>query len=66
MLKPWLENTYSTEERQNAFFTQNYISKDDSLDFEDFITFYDNRKLRIKQKLAEILNVELKAIKKES
>jgi len=66
MLKPWLKNTHTSEERQNAFFSQNYIGKDDSLDFDDFISFYENRKLRLKQKLAEILNVELKSVEKES
>ena len=40
------------------YLSLNHITNDASLDFEDFITFYDNRRAILKSKLMALLNVK--------
>ena len=52
----WLKQMYPDEFNRNTFLMQNHISNN-SLEFVDFIKFYEKRKQAIKSQLMHILNV---------
>ncbi len=67
--KLWLKERYPNETDRMNYLSLNHITNDASLDFEDFITFYDNRKAILKSKLMALLNVkagELETIVEET
>jgi uncharacterized protein with ParB-like and HNH nuclease domain len=53
----WVKDTYPNINDKSTFLIQNHIKSDQSLVFEDFIDFYEERKKVLKQKLAQLLNV---------
>ncbi|MBI6117946.1 DUF262 domain-containing protein [Salegentibacter maritimus] len=54
----WLYKTFPSDLDAKAFLMQNHIKTDQSLGFEDFIDFYETRKLALKRLLESILNVK--------
>ena len=52
----WLKQMYPDEFNRNTFLMQNHINNN-SLEFVDFIKFYEKRKQAIKSQLMHILNV---------
>ena len=55
----WLNEHYPNEVDKGMYLTQNYISNDVSLEFEDFVEFYEKRRMTLKKKLMQILNVKV-------
>ncbi|PJE45021.1 MAG: hypothetical protein CUR32_01345 [Flavobacterium sp.] len=55
--KNWLTEMYNNPNDINTFLIQNHIKSDTSLEFEDFINFYTERRNNLKLKLQEVLNV---------
>ncbi len=53
----WLEKTYSGQTEQESFLMQNHIKPDESLVFEDFLSFVANRRKILKGQLMAVLNV---------
>jgi len=53
--KDWLKAAFPNESDQNPFLIQHYISADASLEFRDFVKFYDDRRARLKSELEIIL-----------
>ena len=53
----WLDNNYNEEGEKNNFLHQHNISSSVSLDFADFIEFYDARKESVRRKLMSKLGV---------
>lgn len=56
--KDWLKEVYPTKEAADAFLIQNHIDPSSSLEFEDFIAFFEARKKRLRQQLMTILKVK--------
>lgn len=56
----WLKERYPNENDRNNYLSLNHIKNNQSLDFNDFIDFYNQRRLTLKKLFADILNVELK------
>lgn len=56
----WLSLIFPEQSDRNAFLIQNHISTNQSLEFNDFLTFTDKRRQALKNRLAAILNVTLK------
>ncbi|WBL23542.1 DUF262 domain-containing protein [Zunongwangia sp. HRR-M8] len=54
----WLNKTFPNPADAKAFLMQNHIKSDQSLDFDDFVEFYEERKLTLKRLLESILNVK--------
>lgn len=54
----WMQKTYPSTLDSQSFLMQNHITSDQSLDFEDFIDFYDKRKIALEKKLRTALNVK--------
>lgn len=54
----WMQKTYPSTLDSQSFLMQNHIKSDQSLDFEDFIDFYDKRKIALEKKLRTALNVK--------
>jgi len=57
LVKNWLEEMYNNPNDIQTFMMQNHIKSDASLEFTDFIKFYDERRKTLKLKLQEVLNV---------
>ena len=55
--KDWLQSVYPNPADQKTYLLQNHIDSDVSLDFEDFIDFFEKRKLKLKNLLKTTLNV---------
>ena len=55
--KDWLQSVYPNPADQKTYLLQNHIDSDVSLDFEDFIDFFEKRKLKLKNLLQTTLNV---------
>lgn len=55
----WLNEQYSNEADKGNYLIQNHISAETSLNFEDFVAFYDKRRNTLKGKLMQILNVKV-------
>jgi hypothetical protein len=55
--KDWLQSVYPNPADQKTYLLQNHIDSDISLDFEDFIDFFEKRKLKLKNLLQTTLNV---------
>ena len=53
-----VNKTFPDQSDAKAFLMQNHIKTDQSLDFEDFVDFYEERKLTLKRLLESILNVK--------
>jgi uncharacterized protein with ParB-like and HNH nuclease domain len=53
----WVESTFPNINERNEFLRQNYIKSSDSLSFEDFLSFEDNRRTKIKYELMRMLKV---------
>lgn len=53
----WLTEMYDNSNDINTFLIQNHIKSDTSLEFEDFIDFYTERRNTLKLKLQEVLNI---------
>lgn len=56
----WLEERYPNENDRNNYLSLNHIKNTQSLNFNDFIDFYKQRRLTLKKLYADILNVRLK------
>ena len=54
----WLNEQFNNETDKGNFLIQNHISAETSLQFKDFIEFYDKRRSSLKTKLMQILNVK--------
>lgn len=54
----WLNISYSNINDKNTFLIQNHINSDISIEFIDFINFYELRRERLKEELKRILNVK--------
>lgn len=57
-LNDWIKETYSKKEK-DSFLIDNHIDLKSSLDFGDFINFYEKRKEILKKKISKVLNVEI-------
>lgn len=57
----WFKQTFASPEEQNSYLLQHHIKPDESLHFEDFLTFVDNRKKQLKKQLMNMLNVTASA-----
>ena len=55
----WLESIHHSISDKEAYLLQNHIDVNQSLAFEDFVEFFDNRKAKLKIKLATLLDVKL-------
>jgi uncharacterized protein with ParB-like and HNH nuclease domain len=55
----WLTEAYPSEQEQLAFKHMHFFPVDESLEFSNFVNFYDARRALLKQKLIEILNVKV-------
>jgi uncharacterized protein with ParB-like and HNH nuclease domain len=53
----WVKSTFPNIDERNEFLRQNYIERSDSLSFEDFLSFEDNRRTKIKHELMRMLKV---------
>lgn len=56
----WLSVIFPEPSDRNAFLIQNHISTNQSLEFDDFLSFTAKRRQDLKNRLAIILNVTLK------
>ena len=54
----WLDKKYSNQTDKMNYLLQNYITNDSSLDFMDFLEFYDKRREVLKQEYMQLLNVK--------
>ncbi|MEZ4824957.1 MAG: DUF262 domain-containing protein [Bacteroidia bacterium] len=54
----WLNEQFNNETDKGNFLMQHHIGADASLQFEDFVQFYDKRRATLKTKLMQILNVK--------
>ncbi|MFC1602593.1 DUF262 domain-containing protein [Pseudomonadota bacterium] len=57
--KNWLEATFTTQAERESFLMQNHIQPDESLAFEDFVSFHKNRREKLKQQFMHILDVSV-------
>jgi len=55
----WLNETYPNQADRSGFLLSNHINLESSLEFGDFLEFYDNRRTELRRKLVEILNVRV-------
>jgi Tfp pilus assembly protein PilO len=55
----WLKIMYPNPNDVQAFLMQNHIASDASLEFEDFISFYNERRKTLKAKLQKIFNLSI-------
>lgn len=62
----WLNEMYPDQLDQNNFLLQNHISTSVSLNFEDFISFYETRKQNLREKLKRALGVSKVIISNEN
>lgn len=53
----WLKQTFTGQSERESFLMQNHIKPDESLVFDDFLTFMANRRKTLKKKLMSMLNV---------
>lgn len=53
----WLIAEYPTKSDQQSYLRQHYIDADESLAFEDFMNFIENRRVRLKATLSKMLDV---------
>lgn len=58
----WLKQVFPSENERNGYLMQNHIKPDQSLEFEDFIDFVENRRNTLKSQFMTILNVTPSAI----
>ena len=56
--KLWLNDRYPNEADRMNYLSLNHIANDTSLEFVDFIKFYDKRRATLKTKLMQLLNVK--------
>jgi uncharacterized protein with ParB-like and HNH nuclease domain len=56
--KDWLVEKYHNDVDKMNYLSLNHIANDTSLEFEDFIAFYDLRRATLKSKLMNLLNVK--------
>ena len=62
----WLDEAYSEQGEKELFLSSNYIDIGQSLGFENFLSFYDARKQKIKDKLMHVLGVDSEDSEAES
>lgn len=55
----WLNEMYSNSNDKNTFLIQNHISTNASIKFNDFIEFYELRRVVLKTQLRNLLNIKL-------
>jgi uncharacterized protein with ParB-like and HNH nuclease domain len=53
----WVKSTFPNINERNEFLRQNYIESSDSLDFQDFLSFENKRRAKIKSELMRMLKV---------
>lgn len=53
----WLIAEYPNKSDQQSYLRQHYIDADESLAFEDFMNFIENRRVRLKATLSKMLDV---------
>ena len=58
LFKKWFDSNYSSEAKKNNFKNFHFFPVDESLKFENFVSFYEKRKDLIRNKLRENLNVQ--------
>jgi uncharacterized protein with ParB-like and HNH nuclease domain len=63
--KNWLEEMYSNSNDLQTFLIQNHINSDTSLEFEDFLNFGNERRITMKEKLQDVLNIRVKETNSE-
>lgn len=56
--KTWIEEEFNNQANRDSFLIQNHIDVEASLDFNDFLEFYEARRATLKIKLMQILNVK--------
>jgi hypothetical protein len=56
--KDWLNEKYPNDSDKMNYLSLNHIANDKSLDFDNFINFYDTRRTTLKSKLIKLLNVK--------
>lgn len=56
--KDWLQQRYTNSEDRKAYCLQNHITAEQSLKFDEFLNFYDNRKQILEQRLRDVLKVK--------
>lgn len=54
----WLNETLLNDAEKSNYLALNHISLNSSLNFEDFIDFYETRRATLRKRLIEILNVK--------
>jgi uncharacterized protein with ParB-like and HNH nuclease domain len=64
--KHWLEETYSNQLDKKDYKTRHYIPKEVELDFENFLTFYEERRQLILERLSQVLSVTQSELTGES
>lgn len=62
----WLNEMYSDQSDRNNFLLQNHISTTVSLNFEEFMSFYETRKQNLREKLKRALGVTSAIISNEN
>jgi hypothetical protein len=62
----WLIEMYPDQSDRNNFLLQNHISTTVSLNFEDFMSFYETRKQNLREKLKRALGVTSAIISNEN
>jgi len=55
--KQWLKETFQTQAEQQSFLMQNHIKPDQSLAFEDFLSFIEARRKNLRKTLMQTLDV---------
>ncbi|QTH63342.1 DUF262 domain-containing protein [Psychrosphaera ytuae] len=55
--KEWLKAEYESESDQQSFLRQHYIDSEESLEFEDYLIFNENRRKKLKSTLIKMLDV---------
>ncbi|MFC4633351.1 DUF262 domain-containing protein [Dokdonia ponticola] len=56
----WLKERYPNDNDRNNYLSLNHIKNSQSLNFNDFNDFYNQRRMTLKKLYADILNVKLK------
>jgi hypothetical protein len=57
-LKTWVDNTYPNQDEKLRFLEANYYPVSVDLEFQNFETFFEERKKNLRNKLKEIFSVK--------
>lgn len=58
LFKDWFEKNYGSEVSKNNFKSFHFFPEEESIEFDNFVDFYENRKEIIRKKLRNRLNVQ--------